>query len=326
MKKLIKKINNFSYRYDLWQEGDKIVAGISGGPDSVCLLDMLVLLAKKKKFKLLMAHVNYGLRGEDSNEDEKFVKKLAEKYGLRCEVLNAQKKIKGKINEKKLREIRYAFFEKVRKENKFDLIAVAHNQDDQAETILMRLLRGSGSGGLSGIRPRNNKLVRPLLALSREEILVYLKEKKLKYRIDKTNRENIFLRNRIRNKLIPLLERGYNPILRRALAGRAEVSGEEYDFLIQCAEKVFQKIKFSEPFGAYYFTVKFFEKIHPAMQRQVLRMIISRLRGNLLNIERGNVEEILKITKSVKNKSQRLVFGGLKIERKGDIIYIGMKK
>ena len=99
MKKLIKKINNFSYRYDLWQEGDKIVAGISGGPDSVCLLDMLVLLAKKKKFKLLMAHVNYGLRGEDSNEDEKFVKKLAEKYGLRCEVLNAQKKIKGNNGE-----------------------------------------------------------------------------------------------------------------------------------------------------------------------------------------------------------------------------------
>ncbi|MEF3692072.1 MAG: tRNA lysidine(34) synthetase TilS [Candidatus Moraniibacteriota bacterium] len=326
MKKLIKKINNFSHRYNLWQEGDRIVAGISGGPDSACLLDILVLLAKKKKFKLLVAHVNYGLRGKDSDGDEKFVRNLAEKYGLRCEVMDAKEKTKNKVNEKKLREIRYAFFEKVRKKNNFDLIAVAHNQDDQAETVLMRMFRGSGSGGLSGIRPLNDKLVRPLLALSREEISAYLKEKKLRYRIDKTNRENIFLRNRIRNKLIPLLEKEYNPVLRRNLAERAEVLGEEYDFLLQSAEKVFRKIKFSDSSGSYYFGVNFFEKIHPAMQRQVLRMIILKLRGNLLNIERGNTEEILKIIKSAKNKSQKLFFGGLKIERKGDIIYISIKK
>lgn len=326
MKKLTKKIQNFSHRYNLWKEGNKIIVGVSGGPDSVCLLDILVSLIKKRKFELIIAHVNYGLRKEDSKKDELFVKELANRYGLRIKVLNVKKLTKSEINENNLRDIRYDFFEKVRQENNFDLIAVAHNQDDQAETILMRLIRGSGLMGLGSIKPKNGKIIRPLLSISRSEILEYLKENEIKYRIDKTNKENIFLRNKIRNKLIPLLEKEYNLIIKETLASSASSIREDYEFISERTEKLFKKIKFNLERGHYFFGVDFFEKIHPALQKQVLRKIISKLRGDLLNIENNNLEEIIKITRSKKNKSQKLLFKGLKVERKGDIIYISTDK
>lgn len=322
MKKLIKKIKNFSHRYDLWREGDRIIVGVSGGPDSVCLLDILVSLAKKTKFKLIIAHVNYGLRGKDSDRDEIFVRGLAKKYDLSLEILNVKKLNKRDINENRLRKIRYDFFEQLRIKNNFNLIAVAHNQDDQAETMLMRLIRGSGLLGLGSIRPKNGIIIRPFLSISRMEILSYLKENKLKYRTDKTNRESIFLRNKIRNKLIPLLEREYNPILRETLASSASSIREEYDFIFNESEKIFKKIKFDGDKKNYFFEVDFFKKIHPALQKQVLRMIILKLKKNLLNIENSNLEEVIKIIKSRKNKSQKLLFKGLKVQRKGDIIYI----
>ena len=326
MDKLIKKIQTFSHQFNLWQEGDKIVVGVSGGPDSVCLLDILVRLAKKRKFELLVVHVNYGLRTADSDKDEIFVRKLAEKYGLNLEVLNAKKESQKNHTENFLRDIRYDFFEKIRKENKFNLIAVAHNQDDQAETILMRLIRGSGLLGLSSIRPRNNRIVRPLLNTSRQEIIAYLKENKLKYRIDKTNLKDKFLRNKIRNKLIPLMEEKYNPILKETLANSAGSIADDYDFIYQSAQRVFKKIDFNKDKNAYFFESKKFLKNHRALQKQILRMIIFGLRDNLLNIENAHLEEILKIIKSDKNKSQIMLFKKLKIAKKGDIIYISTEE
>ncbi|MGW8184561.1 MAG: tRNA lysidine(34) synthetase TilS [Candidatus Moraniibacteriota bacterium] len=326
MDKLIKKIQTFSHQFDLWQEGAKIVVGVSGGPDSVCLLDILVRLAKKRKFELLVVHVNYGLRTADSDKDEIFVRKLAEKYGLNLEVLNAKKESQKNHTENFLRDIRYDFFEKIRKENKFNLIAVAHNQDDQAETILMRLIRGSGLLGLSSIRPRNNRIVRPLLNTSRQEIIAYLKENKLKYRIDKTNLKDKFLRNKIRNKLIPLMEEKYNPILKETLANSAGSIADDYDFIYQSAQRVFKKIDFNKDKNAYFFESKKFLKNHRALQKQILRMIIFGLRDNLLNIENAHLEEILKIIKSDKNKSQIMLFKKLKIAKKGDIIYISTEE
>jgi tRNA(Ile)-lysidine synthase len=326
MDKLIKKIQTFSHQFNLWQEGDKIVVGVSGGPDSVCLLDILVRLAKKRKFELLVVHVNYGLRTTDSDKDEIFVRKLAEKYDLNLEFLNAKKESQKNHTENFLRDIRYDFFEKIRKENKFDLIAVAHNQDDQAETILMRLIRGSGLLGLSSIRPKNNRIVRPLLNVSRQEIIIYLKENELKHRIDKTNLEDKFLRNKIRNNLIPLMEENYNPILKETLANSAGSIADDYDFIYQSAQRVFKKIDFNKDKNVYFFESKEFLKNHRALQKQILRMIIFGLRDNLLNIENAHLEEILKIIRSDKNKSQIMLFKKLKIAKKGDIIYISTEE
>ncbi|HBI17709.1 MAG: tRNA(Ile)-lysidine synthase [Candidatus Moranbacteria bacterium GW2011_GWF2_34_56] len=322
MVKLIKKIQTFAHQFSLWQEGSKIVVGVSGGPDSVCLLDILASLSKKKKFQLLVVHINYGLRGVDSDKDEVFVRKLAQIYNLKLEVLDAKKESQRKPTESFLRELRYDFFEKIRKENKFDLTAVAHNQDDQAETMLMRLIRGSGLLGLGSIRPKNNRIVRPLLDTSRREIMAYLKNKNLKYRLDKTNKESKYLRNKIRNKLIPLLEKEYNPILRKTLANSAGNLANDHDFILKSANKFLEKADFDKEKNAYFFEDKKFLKNHPALQKQILRKIIFNLKKNLLNIESAHLEEIIKIIKSDKNKSQQMKLKGLKINKKGDIIHM----
>ena len=313
MKNLVKQIQNIIFQQELFSRGAKIVVGVSGGPDSACLLDILAKLKPKYDLELIIAHVNYGLRGKDSEADEKFVRKLAAEYGLGIFVLRP--KVAGKENlESRLRDIRYEFFEKIRKENNFDLIAVAHNQDDQAETFLMRIIRGAGLSGLAAMRFKNGKVTRPLLAISREEIIRYIKERKLKYRIDKTNKEIIFLRNRIRNKLIPYLEKNFNPNIKETLFKETLSIGEDYALLNNLAEKTYEGNKELE--------LKKFLKLPVALQRQVLLRAIAEKKADIKDIEMAHVEEIRKMIKSTKNKPQFVVLKGLKLIKKRGKIFI----
>ena len=332
MKNLVKQIQNIIFQQELFERGAKIVVGVSGGPDSACLLDILAKLKPKYDLELIIAHVNYGLRGKDSEADEKFVRKLAAEYGLGIFVLKlvlkphpsrlnrdtfSLTKEKGARNfpsENQLRDIRYEFFEKIRSENNFDLIAVAHNQDDQAETFLMRIIRGAGLSGLAAMRFKNGKVTRPLLAISREEIIRYIKERKLKYRIDKTNKEIIFLRNRIRNKLIPYLEKNFNPNIKETLFKETLSIGEDYALLNNLAEKTYEGNKELE--------LKKFLKLPVALQRQVLLRAIAEKKADIKDIEMAHVEEIRKMIKSTKNKPQFVVLKGLKLIKKRGKIFI----
>jgi len=392
MKSLVKNIQNFAGRYGLWKKGDRIIAAVSGGPDSVCLLDVLVKLAPKYNFKLRVAHINYGLRGKDSNRDEKFVRELARKYRLEIEVMkyrmiinkarekadgfqipltpfskggvNSENQIQqitpslweggrlegktslassfspegkeGQANENHLRKIRYDFFEKIRKKEKCDLIAVAHNQDDQAETVLMRILRGAGLRGLAAMRPsapsphpgflpqgNKNVIIRPLLNTSRKEILEYLKANKLKYRTDITNKDIKIFRNKIRHRLIPYLEKNYNPNIKKTLADMALVIADDYDYLLANEERAIKRAGADiNKKGGVILSAKKIQKLHPAVQRQCLRKIISQIKTDLTDIEAGHIEEIVKITASAKSKIQKAEFKGLKIKRKGDKVRI----
>lgn len=319
--KFIKRIRSFSKRFDLLKDGAKIVVGVSGGPDSVCLLDILVSLKKRYNFELLIAHINYGLRGLDSDGDEIFVRKLAEKYDLRIFVLDAKRESKFEQSENSLRNIRYEFFEKTRKEFGFDAIAVAHNKDDQAETILMRLIRGAGLLGLGSMRPRNGIIIRPLLETSRKEIIEYLKVNKLKYKIDKTNKESNFLRNKIRNKLIPYLEKNYNLSIRETLSGAVGNIADDYDFINKESLRIAGKICNFKG-NKVEFSVGKIKELHPAIQKQVLRQAILGIKKNLNNVDNSHIEELLKIVLSKKGKTQKVNFRGLKAERKGDKLSI----
>lgn len=312
MKNLIKTIQNVSFQNSLWQKGSRIVLGVSGGPDSVCLLDAMAKIAPKYDLKLLIAHVNYGLRGKDSKKDEQFVRKLSQKYGLKSVFLKPG--FRKKASENELRQIRYEFFEKVRKENEFDLIAVAHNSDDQVETFLMRVIRGAGLQGLSAMKYKSEKIIRPLLGISRKEILEYLKKNKLNYRTDKTNAQNLFLRNKIRNKLITLLEKSFNPKIRETIFNATTSIAEDYDFLNRCATALTTKQK--------ELSIKKLLTLHPALQRRVLLYYIKNRKTDLKNIETAHVEEILKVLRSTKGKNQVVVFKGLKLTRKGDRVTI----
>jgi tRNA(Ile)-lysidine synthase len=323
MNSLIKKIQNTAFQNNLWQKNSKIIVGVSGGPDSTCLLDMLCRLKDKYNLELITAHVNYGLRGKDSQKDEEFVRKLAEKYGIKIYTLSpalSRKRARRNLlpSENNLREIRYAFFEKLRKKNSFDSIAVAHNLDDQVETFLMRIIRGAGLAGLAAMKYKNNKIIRPLLGTNRKEILKYLKENKLKYRIDKTNKSSAFFRNKIRNKLIPYLEENFNPQIKKTIFDASVSIGEDYNLISEISQEAYQKNK--------ELSVKKILSLHPAFQKRVLLQAVEEKAGTLKDIEASHIEELIKALKSTKNKSQIVLFKGLKFIRKGDKVTINKSK
>lgn len=313
-KNLIKTIQNTIFQNNLLEKNSKIVVGVSGGPDSTCLLDILAKLQKKYSMELIVAHVNYNLRGKDSEQDEKFVRNLAKKYDLKIALLKPKNRDKKNL-ENNLRDIRYEFFEKVRKQNGFNSIAVAHNLNDQVETFLMRLIRGSGLSGLAGMKYRNGKIIRPLLGTTRKEIIEYIEKNNQSYRTDKTNAEDLFLRNKIRNKLIPYLEKEFNHNIAETLFAAAESIGEDYDFILSSVNKYEnQKI----------FSVSEIMNEHPAIQKSLLRQAVLGVKKDLKNISAAHIKEILKVVHSAKNKRQIVLFEGLKITRSNDRLSISL--
>lgn len=311
MPNLVKKIQNVAHEQNLWKRGDKIVLGVSGGPDSMCLLNIFSLLSKKQDLEIVVAHVNYGLRGKDSQKDQELVEKSARKNGFAFHLLET--KLKNKQNlEEACRKIRYTFFEKILFQEKATSIAVAHNLDDQAETFLMRIIRGSGLLGLSAMKYRNNKLIRPLLSISRKEILEYLKENKLTYRLDKSNLESFFVRNKVRNKLIPFLEKNFNPNIRKTLFEASLSIAEDYDFILRNLEN-----RKTEELSA-----KKLLSLPSSILKMTIRKELERKKGDLRDIQARHIEEILKILRSNKNKTQKITLKGLKIEKKGDKVSI----
>ena len=319
MAQFIKTIQNFAFQNNLWSKNSKIVIGVSGGPDSACLLDVLSKLAPKYNLSLNIAHVNYGLRGEDSVKDEIFVKNLAKKYGIPVKVLLVKKHSNKGNLENNLRKIRYDFFEKLRDELGFELIAVAHNQDDQAETVLMRIIRGSGLNGLSSMKAANNGIIRPLLRVNKKDILAYLKENKLKYRIDKSNKSLKFTRNKIRNRLIPYLEKNFNPVMKKTLSEWSLLVADDYAY-IDSKSEFFRGIVCKS--NRVVFSASKFQTLHISIQRQEIISLFGILKGNSLDLESRQVNEVIKVIKSVKSKTQNANIGGLKILKKGDSIEI----
>lgn len=318
MKNLVKTIQNFSFNHSLWRKGSKIIVGVSGGPDSSCLLDVLAILSPKLGFQLQIAHINYGLRGKDSDRDEALVREKSAAYGLPISVLALQNIPKRGNLEENLRKIRYEYFESLRKELNFDLIAVGHTQDDQAETVLMRLLRGAGLDGLSAMRPRNGAIIRPLLATSRKMVEEYIEKQGISYVIDLTNNDTALLRNKVRHKLLPLLEQ-YNPNIKSTLASTAAIVAEDYQFIEDTAKKSLKGLAKRDS-GVIVFSQSPLLKLPLAIQKECLRQMIGDYKMTQENIGTAHIDEILKILRSTKGKAHKATFQGLKLERRGDRI------
>lgn len=205
--------------------GSKIIVAVSGGPDSMALLALLTRLQEKHAFQLHVAHVNYELRGRDSNRDEALVRRITHLYDLPLTTFHPRIKPVRNIEEK-LRLIRYGRFEQLRKRLGFDCIVTAHNMNDVAETFLLNLLRGSGVTGLSPFQRAHSHIVRPLIYFNRLEIENFLKAEKISSRIDKSNFSKRFARNRIRHELLPFLET-FNPKMVATLAKTARIISRE---------------------------------------------------------------------------------------------------
>lgn len=195
--------------------GDKIIVGFSGGPDSVFMTEMLLKLKKEIDFEIVLVHINHLLRGEDANCDEAFCKEYAQKNNL--EIYSRRINVKGLEKERGItleeagREARYDMYNEILKKVNGNKIALAHNKDDQLETFMFRLVRGAGLSGLEGIISKRGKYIRPISEIYKKDIVNYLKENNIPFRIDKTNFENEFTRNSIRLDLIPFIEKRYNP-------------------------------------------------------------------------------------------------------------------
>lgn len=294
---ILKKVRETIRRYNLIQRKDKVLVAVSGGPDSVALIYILNSLKKEFDFNLHIAHLDHMLR-KDSYKDKEFVESLAKKLAL--PVSSAQIDVKELSKKGSLEEIarnvRLGFLFKIAKEIKAKKIALGHNLDDQVETILMRILRGTGLYGLRGILPKREisgfTIIRPLINVSRKEIEGYLKKRKIKPLIDYTNLEDIYLRNRIRHRLIPLLEKEYNPNIKEILANMAESIGRDYDYLSGLAEDLFLKEAKLRTKNRVKFDLSRFIKIHPCLQRILIRLAFFRLKGDLRRFEFRHIKEI----------------------------------
>ena len=212
---LYREIQRKNLREKLIEENDKVIVGFSGGPDSVFLLEMLLKLREEINFEIILVHINHLLRGENSDGDENFSLEHGKKKGLKVFSrkidITTLGKVKGLTLEEAGREARYDFFREIFNREGADKIALAHNKDDQLETFMFRLTRGTGLEGLEGIDSKRDEYIRPICEIYKKDIVEYLDENEIPYRIDKTNFENEFTRNSIRLDLIPFIEKRYNP-------------------------------------------------------------------------------------------------------------------
>lgn len=249
-KMVFPKVKKIIERYNMFSPGDRILVGVSGGPDSVCLLHILNRCRKDMALSLHVVHINHGIRKRESKREEKFVSHLAGRMGLPITVKSLD--VPSYARRKKLtveeaaRDMRYSAFEQLAGKLNAKKIALGHTASDQVETVLMHLLRGSGPQGLSGIPPvrklGSTAVVRPLIEVNREEILNYLKKNNLTFCLDSSNRKTEYFRNKVRLKLLPLLRKNYNKNIDGALLRLSEILKEENAYWDRVVERVLGKI------------------------------------------------------------------------------------
>lgn len=297
---LIEKIIKSIKKHRLIHEGDHVLACVSGGPDSVYMLLVLRELSEDLHFTVTVAHFNHLLRGKESDADEEFVRGMASTLSLpfvagRGDVA-AWRKEHGGSKPEAARILRYRFFNEEAKRLKVDKIALAHHADDQAETVLMRLLRGAGTHGLSGIFPlRENLYIRPILFARKKEILDFLRDRKVLFREDRSNLEADNLRNRIRLDLMPQLTEQFNPSLSDSLSRTAEILREEDDFLEGYVKEIFPSCILKEDEENVVFQRLALKGLHPAIQRRIIRMGVERVRSTLKRFSYSHLEGAIRL-------------------------------
>ncbi|MBU1167685.1 tRNA lysidine(34) synthetase TilS [Patescibacteria group bacterium] len=298
---------------NLIMSGSRVVVSVSGGPDSVALLTLLFEVQKALQLKLYVAHINYHLRGSDSNKDEALVKELAQKLNLEFFLNSVHPKNK---DEASLREIRHTYLEKIRQQKKASLIALGHTLDDQIETFLMFLLRGSGIQGLSAIQSRNKHLVRPLLLISKPELVAYLKAKKQSFCLDRSNSQNNYTRNRIRNRLLPYLEKNYNPSLKKTLSQTVHLLDSDFTYLKKTAQRSLQALLVKKTSSFIDLDAQKWARLDPALKRHVLRQTIFEFQGHLQNLSAKNLQYALNYLEKPSQKQAFSLSQGLHLTKR----------
>ena len=302
--KLLQTVEKTIAAYDMLMAEDAVLIGVSGGPDSVALLHILNALAPGFSLRLGIAHLNHCLRKGESDNDAEFVASLSTSIELPCyihkeNVIKYQKENKLSLEEA-ARRARYRFFSDVAKQNNFTKIALGHHRDDNAELVLMNLLRGSGPLGLSGIPPvRDNKIIRPLIHSQRSEIINFLEANRFEYISDKSNMETRFLRNRIRHHLIPQLKTAYNPNIIETLNRLSSIINSEEEWIENEINELFNKIIVSRQDNRVALSISKLKKTHLAQQRRIVRKAIHFSKGNLRRISFAHIDSVIRLSTSM---------------------------
>ena len=288
-------------KYNLIVDKDKIVLGVSGGPDSISMLDILRKIKEEKiiDFEIVVAHINHMIR-EEAIEDEKYVQKYCENHNIECYIkrIDVQKIANNKKigTEEAGRYARYEFFDEIMQKTASNKISIAHNKNDKIETIIMHLLRGSGISGLKGIEPiRDNKYIRPLIECERKEIEQYCEYNKLEPRIDKTNFENEYTRNKIRNIVIPYIKQEFNPNIIETINRLSEVVKDENEYIEKMMMKEYNNLLINKTEQEIILDLKEFNKQEIVIKNRLILYVVKLLNGSSQGIEKIHIKDIIKL-------------------------------
>lgn len=300
-----KRFLKFIKEKNIVKSGDKILVGLSGGPDSVCMLNLLCSIRDEEKIEVAAAHINHMLRGEDADKDEEYSKKLCESLGVRFFSkridINKYALETGKSSELAGREARYDFFNEIINKINFNKIATAHNANDQAETILMRIMRGTGLEGLGGIPvEREGKYIRPILFMKREEVEQYCKENNLNPHIDATNLERIYSRNKVRLDILPYMKNNFNPNIVETINRMALLLQDDNEFIEGEVSKAYKDTCFEKENGIVISKNLF--SIHSAIVTRVIRKVLFKINKSNYDMEMKNIEDIIELSNLGTNK------------------------
>lgn len=312
--------------------GDHLLVAVSGGPDSVALLYALVLMSAEYQLRLTAAHLNHGLRGAEAGREEDFVRRLSADMGLDCICktvdIRALRKGRGQSLEETAREERYRFLKETASICGAVKIATGHHRDDQAETVLMNLLRGSGPEGLKGIAPVwETRIIRPLLNVAREEILEFLREEGLEHMTDSSNLSTVFLRNRIRNDLLPELKKNYNPRIVAGLSRTAEIIRREDDYLQNTVREQIARWGIVLERGELLLPLTEFLGMHEALQGRIIKFLLESFIPSGRGIGYRHIDAVLGLCRNGLDRRASLDLPcliGVKIQ--GDILRIVREK
>lgn len=312
---MIPRIAAFIARHHLFGPTDRIAVTVSGGADSVCLLHLLREAYPEQE--LLVVHINHLLRGAESEADEAFVRRLAAALGLPCEVEQIEVGALAGNLEENAREARLASFRRLVESGRADKVATGHTASDQAETVLFRLLRGTGGTGLSGIRPATESgLIRPLLEITRDEVRDWLRFRHLEWREDSSNADPAFSRNRIRNCLIPQLEREYNPRIGFVLSTTAELAREDDEYWTAEIERLAAEV-FDNWNNAILVQLGSFRNRPVAVIRRLVREAIRQTRGDLRSIGFEHIDRVVSLAAKAEGHG-RVQLPGVAVTRSFD--------
>ncbi len=296
---VLEKVRKELARYPMVEPGQLVIVGVSGGPDSMALLHILQSLAQEMKISLYVAHLNHMFRGEEAQADADLVQEFCFRSGIPCRVVNRD--VPAYARERRLsaqvaaREIRYQFFYEVLQETGGQKLALAHHANDQAESVLMNLLRGSGLRGLGGIAPvRDDCVIRPLLGIHRVEIESYCQDMGVPYRIDSSNLKLIYRRNKLRHQLIPLLQKEYSPGIIDILGRLAEQARSEDELLEQLTQEAYEKVLQTEKTNEIILDRQILSQQAVALVRRVLRLSWQKMQGTRRELTFGHIENLVR--------------------------------